>query len=394
MRKVYSTLTIGLLVLMVGLLFFGCRSKEVESALIYINQQNDWDKAMEQLHLAVQVNPADVEAHVLLGKGYGHFGDYEKMVEEFASAEKLMAGAPNAKFQNEINFLKDKYWRMSFNKGVQKVKEENMPEAIKFFSSCVLIDPERPEAYKNLAFANVQTEKLDEAIKNYNAVLGINPKDTEALSSLANLYISTEEYEKCIETCDKILVIEPENVSAIAQKAMSYDFLGDSEKAFQAYEVAIASDPENKDLIFNLGRLYYQKNDYENAIARFEQVLVFAPDDYEANINIGNAYLLQAETMIKKYRDMDEKQLVKAQDEFNADNEKAKEFYKKAVPYLEKAIVLAPDKSMGWYNLGVAYVQAGESSKGEQCFKISDEVKEGNYMKSSDFIDEHLSHLK
>jgi flagellar biosynthesis/type III secretory pathway protein FliH len=35
--------------MLVGLVLFGCRSKEVESALIYINQQNDWDKAMEQL---------------------------------------------------------------------------------------------------------------------------------------------------------------------------------------------------------------------------------------------------------------------------------------------------------------------------------------------------------
>ena len=60
MRTIKSILTVGILVLLVGLMLFGCRSKEVESALIYINQQNDWEKAMEQLDIAVQVNPGDV----------------------------------------------------------------------------------------------------------------------------------------------------------------------------------------------------------------------------------------------------------------------------------------------------------------------------------------------
>ena len=394
MKKLYSILMIAMLVLVVGVLLFGCRSKEVESALIYINQQNDWEKAMEQLHLAVQVNPADVEAHVWLAKGYGHYGEFDKMVKEIDTVEKLMQGAPKPKFQQEIDFLRDKYWRISFNKGVANAKHDSLEAAKKNFEDCIMIDPKRPESYKNLAYVNNQMGDLEAAIKSYQSAVKINPRDIETLSFITNLYINTKQYEKVIETCDKILVIDPENANAVATKAMAYDFMGETDLAFEAYEEALKKDPNNKDLIFNLGRLYYGKQDYENAIKQFEKVLEMSSDDYEANINVGNAYLLLADNILKKYRDMDEKELQKHQKEFKADKVKSKEFYKKSIPYLEKAVVLSPDKYDGWYNLAVAYVQAGETKKGEKCFKISDEVKENDFLNASEFIDEYLSHLK
>ena len=400
MRRIYTVVTITLLVLLVGLMIFGCRSKEVESALIYINQQNDWEKAMEQLNMAIQINPADAEAHLLLAEGYGHFGDFEKMVEEVKTTESLIASTPNPQFKNRLDNLSNKYWTQSFNKGVNMVKNmetdsTSADKAKKLFEDCILILPERSESYKNLAFVNVKRKDYDEAINNYLGVLKIEDKDVEALSSLANLYITIKQFDKCVEVTDQILAIEPTNVDATSQKAMAYDLLGDSEKAFKAYEVALQNDPDNIDLVFNLGRLHYQGKQYDEAIEKFDAVLVKKPNDYEANVNIGNAYLLQAEQAMQKYRDMDEKQLAKVpKAEFDADQEKSKEFYKGGLPYLEKAVVINLDKKGAWYNLAIAYVQAGDAKKGEKCFSIADEVEAGNYLQATNFIDEYLSHLK
>ena len=210
MRKIYSIVTVGVLVLVVGLMLFGCRSKEVESALIYINQQNDWDKAMEQLNIAVQVNPADVEAHLLLAEGYGHFSKYEKMVDELKITESLMSGAPNSKFQNRIENLRNKYWTQTFNNGIKHVKNIEkdslaIEKAQKEFQNSILINPKDSRAHKNLAYVNVKANDLKAAISNYEAVLKVDEKDIDALSSLANLFINTKQYEKCVEVTDKIL---------------------------------------------------------------------------------------------------------------------------------------------------------------------------------------------
>lgn len=378
MRRSYSIITLGLLALLLMVMFFGCRSKEVESALIYINQQNDWDKAMEQLDLAIQVNPADVEARVLRGEGFGRLGEYEKMNEDFDAAEKLMAdpSSGNAKFAEKIKFLKDKYWRQSFNKGVGNVKNQKLEDAGKDFNNCITIDSTRPEAYKNLAYVQVQLEKTDAAIKNYKEVIKIDPKDIEAMSSLANLYSNEKKFQQVIDLMDQVLAVEPGNVDAIAQKAMAYDYMGETEKAFEAYEEALANRPDDKDLIFNLGRLYFLKNDYENAIEQFKKVLEADPEDFEANLNTGNAYLSIAEKVRKSLSDLDEKELAKMSEaEITEKTDLAKKYFTDSIPYLEKAVEIDPDNPVVWNNLGVAYINAGMEKEGAEAFKKSEELQ-------------------
>ncbi len=378
MRKIYAVVALSLLVLFLAFMLFGCRSKEVESALIYINQQNDWDKAMEQLELAVQVNPADVEAHVLLGEGYGRRREYQKMNEHFDTAMKLMEapGKSNQKFIDKISFESDKFWRQSFNTGVQNVKEEKLEEAAANFNSCIIIDPERPEAYRNLAYVNEKTDNIESAIENYGQVIRINHKDTEAMAYLGRLYMRGEQYETTIEMMDKILAVDSLNVDAVAQKAMAYDYLGESDKAFAAYEEALTKRPDDIDLIFNLGRLYFMKEEYEKAIENFKKVVEQNPDDFESNLNVGNAYLSLAQNVLKKEREMDSKELEKIpHDVIQAKKKQETEYYKNAVPYLEKAAELKPEDPAVWNNLGVAYVNVGMEEKGKEAFERAEALQ-------------------
>lgn len=379
MRRSYSIITLGLLALLLMVMFFGCRSKEVESALIYINQQNDWGKAMEQLDIAIQVNPADVEARVLRGEGFGRLGEYEKMNEDFDAAEKLMVdpASGNANFAEKVKFLKDKYWRQSFNKGVANVKIDSLENAGKDFGNCITIDPKRPEAYKNLAFVEVQLQKVDEAIVNYQEVIKIDPKDIDAMSSLANLYLNQKKFQEVINMMDKVLAVDPGNVDAIAQKAMAYDYIGETDKAFEAYEAALANRPDDKDLMFNLGRLYFLKNDYEKAIEQFKKVLETDPEDFEANLNTGNAYLSMAEGIRKTLSDLDEKELAKMPEaEITEKTNLAKKYFSESIPYLEEAVKIKPDNPVVWNNLGVAYINAGMEEKGAEAFKKAEELQE------------------
>jgi len=378
MKKVYFVVALSLFTLFLAFMMFGCRSKEVESALIYINQQNDWDKAMEQLEMAVQVNPADIEAHVYLGEGYGRRGEYQKMNEHFDTAMKLMEapGKANQKFIDKINFERDKFWRQCFNKGVQNVKADKLADAAVDFNNCVLIDPNRPEAYRNLAYVNERTDNIESAIKNYEEVIKINPKDVESMSYVGRLYMRAKQYDKTIEMMDKILAVDSMNVDAIAQKAMAYDFMGESEKAFAAYEDALSKRPDDTDLLFNLGRLYFLKENFDEAIKNFKKVLEKNPDDFESNLNIGNAYLSLAQKVLKKEREMSAEELSKIPvKEIKAKKAKETELYNKAIPYLKKAAELKPDDASVWNNLGVAYVNIGEEKLGKEAFEKAEALQ-------------------
>jgi tetratricopeptide (TPR) repeat protein len=351
-------------VLLLGILFlFGCTSKEVTSAKVYI-QQDDWAKAEEQLREAVRLYPSDAEAHILLAEALGRKGEYGEMVKEIDASLEI-----GPQFKEKAKFLKEKYWVEAFNKGVGKVKAEKFDEALAAFKQCPVIDPERIDAYKNMAFVYMRMNSVDEAIPVYEKVIELDPKDTKTMLQLGSIFYEKKDYEKAIEVMNQILAIEPGNIDAISQKAFAYDSMGQSEEAFNAYKEALVQQPGNPDILFNLGRLHFIRNEYDQAIEQFEKVLESAPDDLEATLNIGNAYLSVAEEYMKPLR--------KSQDLSKAEatelKEKAIENYKKAIPFLEKAVEARPNATV-WTNLGVAYINIGEKEKGEDAFKKSEEM--------------------
>jgi len=222
----------------------------------------------------------------------------------------------------------------------------------------------------------LQQDNVEAAIENYEEVIRINPKDAETMADVGRLYMRNQKYDKTIELMDKILEIDPVNVDAIAQKAMAYDFLGESDKAFAAYEEAITKRPDDTDLMFNLGRLYFMKDNLEKAIEYFKRVIEKNPDDFESNLNAGNAYLSLAQNVLKKEREMSSDELAKIPAEkIKAKKNQENEYYKEAIPYLEKAAELKPDDPAVWNNLGVAYVNVGMEEKGKEAFERSEALQ-------------------
>ena len=96
-------LTVFALIGLVVLLLLACQSKQVISAKVYLEQE-EWDKAIEQLEQAVQLYPTDAEAYYLLGKAYANQGEREKMNEVFDQSLKL-----SPKFKQQIKAIREKY---------------------------------------------------------------------------------------------------------------------------------------------------------------------------------------------------------------------------------------------------------------------------------------------
>ena len=351
------------------ILFMACQTKEVTSAKVYI-QQDDWDKAIEQLEMAVSMYPNDVEAHYLLGEGMSQKQNWERMNEMFDKSLKL---APT--FEAQIKNTRDKNWVSQFNGGVAKMNNNDIEGAVKNFSTAVRIDPSRSDAYKTLGIAYSRLDDLDKAKENFGKVLEMEPDNKDAINGLDNIHFQLKEYDQVVELEKKTLEMNPEDKDAIANLALAYDFLGDREKARQTYEEALKKNPGDKDLTFNLARLHFLGDEYDEAIALFNELLAGDPDDYEANKQVGNAYL----SMADEYR----KTLVEkenAGEEVTAEErEKLNDFYNKAMPYLEKAIKIMeenpdiPVESALYNNLAVAYVNIGEAEKGKMYFDKAEE---------------------
>jgi tetratricopeptide (TPR) repeat protein len=353
-----SLLSVSLLILV------GCQSKEVTSAKVYI-QQDDWDKAIEQLEIAVETFPTDAEARTLLGKGYGKKGNYTGMMEQFNAA---LATGP--RFQTDINPEIAYYWTSQFNDGVKAFNAGTMDKAIENFKTCILLDPTKKDAYKNLASCHQRTENFPSAISVLEEFLAKNPTDVETMLKLHDMYVITKEYDKSITVLNSAKEKDPENVDILSALAITYDMKGERDQAFEVYNRAIEKNPENPDLLFNLARLHFMKNDFESAIKYFDRVIAINPDDFESNLNVGNAYLGMAEKTDKALREEEEK----IGKELSDKRAEVKSLYMQSIPYLEKALEVKPDQAGVWNNLGVAYIRTDQVEKGKAAFNKAEEL--------------------
>lgn len=349
------------------LVMSGCQTKEVTSAKVYI-QQDDWDKAIEQLEQAVKLYPNDPEAHYLLGEGYAVKGDYEAANREW---EASLAISP--KFEQQIKASREKYWVRAFNSGVNKFNAQAYEEAAKDFLTATVIDPTRPEAYINGATAYLVLDSLDKAIELAEKGLEHAPNDPKLLALAGELYLRAERFDDAIATLEKAVEADPTNANAVANLARAYHSAGKSDQALQTYQKALEADPENTDLYFNMALLYFDSKQYDKAIESFHKVLEKNPDDYEANWRLAVTYLVVADSLNKPVAE----RLINGQDVPEQEIKKVQEAYAKAVPYLEKCTQLKPDDPDLWLYLGQAYVRSGNPEKGEEAFKREKELRGG-----------------
>lgn len=359
----------GLILLMItGLVFIGCQSKELTAAKMYM-QRNDWDRALAQLELAVETYPKDAEVHYLLGRAYGMHERYEEMIEELETSWRL-----SDEFHQQITALREHYWIQKYNSGITAQDEGNYEKAEADLKLAIKLAPTKYEAYKKLAIVYLKSEQPDKAQLLYERLLQQNQNDLELLISTANLYYSQGKFDRAIEILQKVLEIEPGHRDALANLALAYESVGETQKAENAFNRAIEANPRDKDLIFLFGVHHYRRENYERAIQLFQRVLELKPDDFEALANIGNAYLSIAEGLRKQLKSTngglaeDSEKVLKLKNEIIAQ-------YKKAIPLMEKALALEPNKPNLWQNLGIAYVNTGAIKKGEDAFIKAEKLK-------------------
>ncbi len=337
-RSLFGLLGLGMICL---LLFTQCDTY-VTSAKVYM-QQSNYDKAIEMSQLALAQNPKNAEAYFVLGQAYGSKGMYRDMNDAFNKCLEISKA-----HEKDVAFYKEKYYADLFNSGVDDIRRGNLEKAVEKFKLAIEILPRRVDGYKNLAYTYTQLQQDSLAIDTYKQAIQIDPNDMELHIFLGILYYRNKMYEESISAFQPILEKgDPRSKSyseALYYTAYSYDLLGKSDKALETYKSALEASPDDKDLIFNLGRLYYMQSNYEKAIEYFGKVLSADSTDFDANINIGNSYI-----QLKKF--------------------------KESLPYLERATRLQPDNPNAWYNLAVALVNLGDTKRGTEALKKSEELQ-------------------
>jgi tetratricopeptide (TPR) repeat protein len=354
------------------------------SAKLYI-KQNLYDKALEQLLIAVEGNPKDLESQYLLGFLYSERGLIEPMNVQFDKVLKMKKG--KKKYGDEIEQAREMWWSRNYNVGVQSINMQNFADAIEAFQAAMLVIPDRADTYKGLGIAYLQTGQTQAGIDAYRKAIELDSTDATAYVNLSIAYMNAGEPEKAVKQLSVGHRVHPENLGILEKLGLAYQMAGDNEGALEAAEKALKIDPNKLEVLNMAGRIYLMGGNYERATELLEKVVEQMPNDMNVVFNLAAAY------KSAKQFDKAEALFLKTTEALPDDDEAWYQLgliydrtdqYLKAIESFEKVVELSPSNAQGWLALsrvcarysGALDEAGGDAGGGEEAAKWAKRAEE------------------
>lgn len=218
------------------------------SGKVYLSQEN-YEKAIEQLQLAIRNNPSDWQPHMWLGMAYADTDALEMAHDEFFTALDLArSDSDKEAVENAITH----YWLIYDKQGETYNQATKYADAIDQFEKALIIDPRKPDAYINLGYALHMSMQYDRAVEVFERAREYDPENEVLIENLVSVY----------ET-----------------KGGNLAAMGDIEQALQYFEKIEVIAPEQPDLMYNIALMHYQMKNYRDALRYYGKQLEVDPED-------------------------------------------------------------------------------------------------------------------
>ena len=286
---------------------------------------------------------------------------------------------------------------------------EKYDDALTYLQRAKALMPDEAKVYFELGYAYDMLEKTDDAITYYNETLEKNEEYYSVYQSIGDIYYTKEKYEDAASNYQKYLDKEPDPENKYYYKlawcfndlgkyseALDYmdkyapekddeyskkyceigyaDFkLEKQDDAIVAYKKALEYNPDYGTALRGLGDVYYENEDgYDKAIENYEKALEQDEDNSKAcYYKLG--WLYNDATEYDKSIDVLKKAIDYNEEDGGAREEIGYAYYMKddnssAELQLKKAVELDNKSKLGYYYLGLVYLDNGDKTSARAMY--------------------------
>jgi protein O-mannosyl-transferase len=276
-------------------------------------QKGQVDKALEQFHKALGINPHYVAAHSNLGAALFQKGQVDDAVAQYKKALQI----------------NPYYAQANYNLGLALFQKGQVDDAVAQYKKALQINPYYPEAHNNLGNALLQKGQVDGALEQFQKALEINPNYVDAHNNLGVTLFQKGQVDDAVAQYKKAVEINPNYVNAHYNLGNALFRKGQLDEAIAQFQKAVEIEPNYVDAHYDLGNALFQKGQSDEAIDQFQKALRINPNYVDARSNLGVALFRKGQ--------LDE-----------------------AVAQFQKAAEINPNSFAIHYNLGNALFQKGQ----------------------------------
>lgn len=290
--------------------------------------------------------------------------DYPNAAElSLESFNKVLSIDPSSKnvilMRNDVLALADVF----YNKAATQFGESDFKGAVTSFESAFGLYQMQgiydTATAINIASSAFRASDMAKAEEYFSKVIADGYQKFDAYTSLAEVYIAEGKKSEAAQLVEKALALFPEQKDAYLSASTVYLRLEDNQKASAVLETALQKWSDDPSFQLYIGMAYERMGEYEKAEAAYKKALEINPDFHDATLNMA-AYYVNTGVRIKEEAD---KLPFEETEKYDAMMAEAKVFFERALPYLEKLMVVQPDNLNVLYTLRDVYVQLGQMDK-------------------------------
>ncbi|ADW68262.1 tetratricopeptide repeat protein [Granulicella tundricola] len=285
---------------------------------VYLRSLNDMQgpQATEMLQLAIgeyekiaQLQPKDLETHLILGQLYGLNHDSVKAEAEFKTAREIDSNSEEAVLsiarlymeegqpQRAVDVLggipaDDRGSRTSAALGAAYDQLHKPKDAAKAYQESLDQEPDNVDTERALAAALLLDNQLDPALTVLKQIVAADPTDVQSTIHISEIQRRQGHYDEALVTLDKAksLNTNSDNLELVFNEAVLYDSLGKYDQAIQTLQGVLAStkktdgkysEPEKSNraiFLDRLGIVYGEESKTPEAITAYKEMVSMGGD--------------------------------------------------------------------------------------------------------------------
>jgi len=277
--------------------------------------------------------------------------EYKKLAEKpleiaIDSYKKAMSLPDANEYKLEIIQQIDFIANTTYNEGIEAYKVNNFKGAAEAFLRTSdlkeMFFGADTNALVNAAVAANQANEPKMARQIYEKLMKENGPSPSIYGAFPATLLQCGDTTAAIAAAAKGRQLYPDNFQVLIAETNVFLSTKQPEKAMANLQSAVQKDPNNVTIVFAIGAQYDQMGNVEEAEKAYLKVLSLDPNHFDAVYNLGALFVNKAASLMA---DANKLPLDKVK-EFDVFKTQADSYLEKALPYLEKAHVMAPtDKS-------------------------------------------------
>ena len=241
------------------------------------------------------------------------------------------------------------------------------PQAIKFLSKAIIVDPNHAGCFSNLGISFQKLRRLEEALSSYDKAISLQADYAEAYSNRGAVLQELKRFDEALSSYDKAISIKGDYAEAFNSRGTVLEELKCLEEALSSYHKAISINKDYTEAYYNHGNVLHKLKRLEEALSSYDKAISLHEDYAEAYSNRG--LVLQDLKRLEEALSSYDKAISLHEDYAEAYSNRGTVLEElkrldEALSSYEKAISINKDYAEAYWNSSICYLLAGNFNEG------------------------------